>query len=218
MSVQEAASLGRRERRRLQARDDLVAAARELIRSHGLDGLRIGDITEAADISRGSFYAHFVSKDRIVDAVAVEGLRALAEAVALDLTNDEDPAVRASDAARHVIRLTQDDPQLAGLLRELSNAEVLFTEAMAPFGRLLVERGLASGRFAVADVDVAVITFTAGAFAVIRAILHGELSTQADKAHSEGVLRVLGVPLDEARAISHRPLRRKPARSAPRPT
>jgi AcrR family transcriptional regulator len=194
----------------------LLKVTRELMHAKGLDGLTIADITEAADVARGSFYVHFASKDEVVEAVVLAGLRTLAEEVALDLTSDEDPAVRASDAARHVIRLTQDDPDLGSLLLQFNNAESLFTEAMTPFGRLLIERGQLSGRFAVSDLDVAVVSATAGAFAVIRAILRGELPPGSDRAHAEGVLRSLGVPFEEAHTISVRPLRRQ-KRSAKTP-
>jgi AcrR family transcriptional regulator len=216
--VEESVPSGRRERRRLAVRGDLVNAARSLIKANGLDGLRISDITDTVDVARGSFYSHFLSKEDVVDAVVTEGLQSLAEAVATDLGEDRDPAVRASDAARRVIRLTQDDPELAGLLREVSNAEALFSEAMTPFGRLLIERGVEAGRFEVASVDVAIITFTAGAFALIRAILNGEIAADADKAHSEGVLRALGLSTEEAHTISHRSMARPRRRSGSKPT
>ena len=46
-----------------------MKATYEIIARHGLAGLVIQDITEAADVGYGSFYNHFASKDAIVAAV-----------------------------------------------------------------------------------------------------------------------------------------------------
>ena len=52
---------------------------------------------------------------------------------------------------------------------------------------------------------------TGGALlAVMRAVLDGQAPKDADIHHAEGVLRLLGLPVDEAAEVARRPL---PARS-----
>lgn len=55
--------LSRHERRRLHTRKLLIQAALQLVLEKGFDALAIQDITDRADLGRGTFYLHF--KDKI---------------------------------------------------------------------------------------------------------------------------------------------------------
>ena len=61
MSEATAASRGTRKRER--TRGELVAAAERLVALRGLDALSIDEITEEADVAKGTFYTHFQDKD-----------------------------------------------------------------------------------------------------------------------------------------------------------
>lgn len=50
-------------------RDQIVSVADALFYERGFDATSFADIAEAVGISRGNFYHHFKSKDRILDAV-----------------------------------------------------------------------------------------------------------------------------------------------------
>jgi AcrR family transcriptional regulator len=196
----------RSDRRRERTRRRLTEAARELITAKGIAGLRIGEITETADVGRGSFYNHFDSKEDVVEAVVRESLETLASAVLTDAADHPDPAEAASIADRRFIRLAYDDEPFARLLVNLNHSDNVFIEATLPFARRAIERGLQEGRFDVADLDVALIMLGGGALALIRAILEGHAPPDADVAHAESVLVLFGLERDEARAISRRPL------------
>jgi AcrR family transcriptional regulator len=56
----------RHERRRLQTRKLLIQATLQLILEKGYDAISIQDITERADLGRGTFYIHFKDKEEIV--------------------------------------------------------------------------------------------------------------------------------------------------------
>lgn len=198
--------VGRRDRHRERTRGQLTGAARTLIADKGLAGLRISEVTESADVGRGSFYNYFESKEELVEAIVRESIQTLA-AVAVSVVPDhEDPAVCAAVADRRFIRLASEDREFAQLLVNLHHGDDLFLVATLPYARQVLEPGVASGRFDVRDVDVTLIMLAGSAFAVIRAILNGTAAADADEAHAEAFLRQLGVPSAEARAISRRPL------------
>jgi AcrR family transcriptional regulator len=197
----------RTDRRRVQTRRKLTAAARELIAESGVANLRVGEITERADVGRGSFYNHFESKDDVVAAVVRDSLEELATSVVAAVVDSaDDAAAGASAADRRFLRLAYDDPAFARLLVQLGTADTLFMDAVRPYARDALERGIASGRFQVSNLDVVLTMLAASAIALIRSMLEGGAPPDADQYHAESVLRMLGVPPDEALEISRRPL------------
>ncbi len=73
---------GRRERKRRQTRERIEAAALALFLEHGFDGTTIEDITEAADVSKRSFFDYFPSKEEVVFAWQDSFSDELADAIA----------------------------------------------------------------------------------------------------------------------------------------
>jgi AcrR family transcriptional regulator len=59
---------GRRERKRRQTRERIEQAAMTLFLERGFDATTIEDITEAADVSKRSFFDYFPSKEEVVFA------------------------------------------------------------------------------------------------------------------------------------------------------
>ena len=56
-------------RKRERTRGELVAAAERLVALRGLDALSIDEITEEADVAKGTFYTHFQDKDDLAAAM-----------------------------------------------------------------------------------------------------------------------------------------------------
>jgi AcrR family transcriptional regulator len=66
--IEAAAPEGRRERKRRQTRERIEQAAMALFLERGFDATTIEDITEAADVSKRSFFDYFPSKEEVVFA------------------------------------------------------------------------------------------------------------------------------------------------------
>jgi AcrR family transcriptional regulator len=62
----DAPRLTRHERRRLQTRKLLMQATLELVLEKGYDAISIQEITDRADLGRGTFYIHFRDKEEVV--------------------------------------------------------------------------------------------------------------------------------------------------------
>src|SRR5512137_1474289 len=56
----------RHERRRQQTRKLLTQTAVQLVLEKGYDAISIQDITDRADLGRGTFYIHFKDKEEVV--------------------------------------------------------------------------------------------------------------------------------------------------------
>jgi len=195
-------------RRKARTRARLLDAARGLFARQGVDATRIGEITEAADVGAGSFYNHFTDKDAIVEAVLLDLATTQGDRVDA-LTRDlDDPAAVIAYAHRHFLELAQTDPTFAHLLVRLDLSHHVLRDALGPHALRDVRAGIASGRFAVADIDVAVYAMGGALIGVMRAVLDGAVGPEAGTHHIEGVLRSLGVDDGEAATIAQRPLPR----------
>jgi AcrR family transcriptional regulator len=65
--------LTRHQRHRLQTRKGLIQAAVELVLEKGYETVTVQDITDRADIGRGTFYIHFKDKEEVI-WTAIQGL------------------------------------------------------------------------------------------------------------------------------------------------
>ena len=194
----------RTDRRRAHTRQRLLEAARGQIADKGINGLRINDITESADVALGSFYNHFESKEAIVEAVVAESLQELAEALATGAL--EDPAELVAAAIRQFVGLAYEDPEFARLVVHLDHADALFVRAVHPAARQAVDLGLASGRFVLDDVEVAVTAIVSASLGLMRVIVDDEAGDHAEVALAELSLRLLGVTPAEAAEVARRPI------------
>ena len=198
--------LGRRDRRRLEARQRLLAAARQILAKDGEAGLRIAELTELADIGFGTFYSHFESKEAIVEAVVSGVLRGAAVAIGERALEFADPAQTAAYSYRRFVCFAREQPQLATLLVNLAGAGDLFERSLAPYARQTLERGRETGRFRIEDLELALISVTAAAFAAIRGVLTGRVGPNADIVGAEMMLRGFGITADDAEYLAQVPL------------
>lgn len=191
----------RSDRQRERTRRRLLDAGRTLIADRGVAGLRIQQITERADVALGSFYNHFGSKEELVEQVVTESLADLATATVATVGPNADPAEAVAAANLWFIRIAYDEPDFARLVVNLGHADTLFGAAVHPYARQAVERGIASGRFTVANLEVTLTAVIGGALALIREILDGRHAPGAELAFATHVLTSLGVAPLEAAAV-----------------
>jgi AcrR family transcriptional regulator len=86
--------LGRRAARRQETTTEIVAAAWELVREHGLAGLALRDLASKVGMKAPSLYSYFDSKHEIYDAMFLEGYLAFEAAIEAQVASwgpDSDP-------------------------------------------------------------------------------------------------------------------------------
>jgi len=179
----------------------MLDAGRSLIAAKGVAGLRIQEITETADVALGSFYNYFESKDEFLEAIITESLSELAATTVGTADDTVDPADVVALASLRIIRLAYTEPDFARLVANISHADALFGRALHPYAREAVERGIASGRFVVPDIEVLLTAVIGGAFALIREILDDGHGPHAEQAYARYCLASLGLTPDEAAAV-----------------
>lgn len=214
-SLHAAAPADRNARRRNQTRARLIGAAGHLFARQGVDATRINEITDEADVGFGSFYNHFKSKEEIVEAVLAETIATQGAAVAAVTHDLEDPAEVVATAHRHFVDLAGRDPDWGWLLVRLDATHNLIVQALGPFAERDIARGVKAGRFRIPNRRMAMLGAGGALLSVMREVLEGRAPKDAGVLHAEGVLRLLGVPPDEAAEVARRPMPRFDAQAQP---
>jgi AcrR family transcriptional regulator len=198
----------RTERRKAQTRQKLIDAARGFLAGDRNTTVSIQDITDEADVGFGSFYNHFASKAELFEAAVSEVLEELGRLLDDLSSNVDDPAMAFAQSMRLTARLAVARPETAQVLVRHGMAYIDADAGLAPRALRDIETGIASGRFKVGEPRLALAT-TAGA---LLAVLHVSLANPEGVTDAtcdevaEQLLRMLGVPLDEAREIATAPL------------
>src|ERR1035441_3181255 len=73
---------GRRQRRAAETRIRLFHCALELFSKRGFQNVTVEDITQAADVGKGTFFNYFETKDHVLGVMAEIQLGKVGEAVA----------------------------------------------------------------------------------------------------------------------------------------
>jgi AcrR family transcriptional regulator len=81
---------GRRERRAAETRLRLFRCALQLFSERGFSNVTVEDITEAADVGKGTFFNYFESKDYVLSVITEIQLGKAAEALALNRWHQAD--------------------------------------------------------------------------------------------------------------------------------
>jgi AcrR family transcriptional regulator len=207
MAGQPGTSPNRLERRKASTRAALVRAAQSFL-ACGKDNVPILEITQAADVGMGSFYNHFDSKEELFQAAVEDALDAFGAALDQLTEGLEDPAQVFAQSFRLTGRLHRRQPELSNVLLHSGLALADSDKGLAPRARRDIENGVRAGRFTVHDPDLAMV-IVAGASLCLGKLLHDhpdrDDAAAADQV-TEDLLRMLGVPANEAHDICRRPL------------
>jgi AcrR family transcriptional regulator len=141
--------MGRRERRAAETRLRLFRCALELFAQRGFSNVTVEDITEAADVGKGTFFNYFESKDSVLGVMAEIQLGKVADAL--------DDAASGKRSIRSVLhrafhRLAEEPGRSPNLARTLisfflANEQVrAVVEGRLTEGRRLIAQIVAAGQ------------------------------------------------------------------------
>jgi AcrR family transcriptional regulator len=206
IELSEGAPPGRVNRRRARVRQRILEVTEALTRSRGVDAVTIEDITEAADVARRTFYHYFDSKNAALVPIARERTKELNRRIDRVIARIDDPAEVVSVALRHTLRSMPEDPLCAWFIFRSGLPQKRLREGIGESGYRDVKRGIESGRFALDNQETAATLLSGAVIGALAQRLECSLTDSDLDDAVEYLLRLLGIPLDEARDIAHRPL------------
>jgi len=139
--------MGRRQRRAAETRLRLFRCALQLFAERGFPNVTVEDITEAADVGKGTFFNYFESKDHVLGVMAEIQLGKVREAVTLSESGKE----TIQWVLHHLfIRVAEEPGRSPDLARTLISS-FLASESV----RGLVDGNLSEGRKMIAKIVAA---------------------------------------------------------------
>ncbi|WP_171116282.1 MULTISPECIES: TetR/AcrR family transcriptional regulator [Streptomyces] len=196
------------ERRRAATRQALIRAARQILAESGDTGVSIQAIADRADVGFGSFYNHFESKTALFDEAVLDALDEYGRAIDERLEGVDDPAERVAFGVRLSAGMAETHPEIMRILRHRGLGHIHSDRGLSPRALGDLKTGAASGRFTFTDAEIALSALGGSLLALLdlRLTRPDTDSGAAATAMAEMMLRMLGVPSDEAREIAGRPL------------
>jgi AcrR family transcriptional regulator len=139
--------MGRRERRAAETRLRLFRCALALFAQRGFSNVTVEEITEAADVGKGTFFNYFESKDAVLGVMAEIQLGKVAEGLAQAASGKQSIH---SVLHRTFLRLAEEPGRSPNLARTL----ISFFLANEPV-RAIIEGRLAEGRNLISQIVAA---------------------------------------------------------------
>ncbi|TCO50444.1 TetR family transcriptional regulator [Kribbella antiqua] len=197
----------RLERRKMRTRAALVHAAQTFIADGNLN-VPILEITKAADVGMGSFYNHFQTKDELFSAAVDAALEAHGAVLDSLGESSDDPAETFARSFRLTGRLHRKAPQLSRVLLRSGTELITSGRGLAPRAIRDLQAAIDSGRFTAQDPELAVVIAGGALLALGQLLLDRpdrDDATATDQI-AEDLLRMFGLPPEEARSLSQAPL------------
>lgn len=205
-ATRDRATSDRRGRKAELTRRSLLHAARNQMAEGGPESVTILGITQRADIGQGTFYNYFRSRDEVIDAVIYDVVESLGQRLDALTAGMTDAAEIYSFSLRHLMRTAVSDPVWGWFVVRLGIAQEGLLSALGPRASRDIQIGVTSGRFIVEDVQLA----SAMTFGALLAAMHNYLDNRdvddPSERYAENLLRMVGIPPEEARQISRLPL------------
>ncbi|WP_327238338.1 TetR/AcrR family transcriptional regulator [Streptomyces sp. NBC_01317] len=194
------------ERRRAHSRRALISAARRILAETGDTAVSIQQISERADVGFGTFYNHFDTKTALFDAAVADALEEYGQLLDKVTEGIDDPAEVFATSVRLTLQLSATHPEITQIIRFRGLSHVHTDTGLAPRALRDLEIGKASGRFSIDDPEVALSAIGGALIGLLQLNTVSEIGPGAGEQMAELLLRMLGLPPDEASDLATRPL------------
>ena len=201
-------------RRKRATRAKLLEAAYQVMSSKGIEATTLKEITENADVGFGTVYNYFSDKDEIaaqvLDCIINDmGKRNDIATANLKKTN---PIMVVSTSQRLVVREALNNPMWQWWVKRPDLLVDRMRLGFRTFGIRDIQIGLGSGFYSVIgeNLEATWNTLVWNLVGSMRDVVTGVYPPKHKNLMIEANLRVLGVPLDQAKEIANAPLPKYP--------
>jgi len=183
----------------------LHQAAFRLFAERGTSQVNILDLAQAAGVARGTVYSNIDSMESLFEAVAGQLAAEMHERVSKSFNSLSDPAQRLANGIRFFIRRAHEDSQWGAFIHKFAMSNPALREMFSGQATTDLLNGLSSGRYTFRQEQLlSILTLiSSSVLGSIFLVLEGHRTwREAGSDTAELVLRALGIPPQEARALA----------------
>lgn len=198
--------LTRGHKKRERTRRSLVDAALRLLARKEPGEIALLDVAAEAEMSNGTIYNYFRTRDEVLEAVGISLADEFSEAISALSSNVQSGAQRLSIGVRMFIRRAAEDRQWANALLRIIHLDQAIRSRVADRVLADLREGHREGAFTFEDEGIArdlVVSCTTGA---MRSAVEGRSMLEHDVQVAEMVLKALGATPAKAKKIACLPL------------
>jgi AcrR family transcriptional regulator len=189
--------------KRSRTRDQLLAAAQQVLLGESMGALGIRQVTERAGLVHASFYNYYADIGALLDGLAELLMATHAHAVAPVRNGVSDPAMLFAATTRQTLRLFTQSQGFARLLFDSGMAMDRLLGTLQGHLRADLRAGARASAFTIANLDIAV-TIVSGSILSLALSLHRRRARPAAiEELTQQLLGMLGVAPAQARAAAH---------------
>lgn len=200
------ATADKRPPKRERTRRQMIAAAIRVFSVRGVMNATVHEIAAAAEMTVGTIYNHFHSKDEVVQGVALWIAETLCRRIAESYAHIRDGAQRMAIGNRRYIWLASQSPAWALLLLDVAAAAPHLLEKISADALADLRLGVRQKAFRIASEAAAMDLISGTISQAMRSVAHGQAPPRHDSAVAATVLRGLGMPFELAQQVARRPL------------
>ncbi|MBS0618333.1 MAG: TetR/AcrR family transcriptional regulator [Spirochaetes bacterium] len=154
----------RQEKRKELTRAKILQAAKQVFAHNGYAGTSIADIVKKSKLARGTFYLHFQSVEQVLNALLQEvfiDIQRYLTDMQVETLDHKNFKLQLAVLAKSLLSVFQNHRDTVSLLLTTMNAEpkirtqtLWFQELMQASIRVMLDRGVASGRLKKFDTEL----------------------------------------------------------------
>jgi AcrR family transcriptional regulator len=184
----------RYERRRMETRNRLIKAGLAVVSEKGIEASTVQDITEAADVGRGSFYNFFDTKEELVQAIIDDHVELLLKMQRCVIERFDEPAMALAALLRYSFDIELENLVVARFTVQTQKVGGAFFQKFHDGTFKLVQAGRESGVFPVVDAELGVVALASLMLGALEAILIERVRRDCTLDIVGCILRLLGAP------------------------
>jgi len=194
--------LPKRERTRYR----LMRAALAVLSSRGVAAATAQEVAAVAEVSNGSFYNYFPTREALLEALSLWLADSLCRHIAASYAHVADGAERMAIGNRRYVLFAHDSPDWTRLMLGLMDAGAPIGQHVWPYARADLRLGVRQGRFRPVNERAAADLIGGTVTQAMRRVHAGDAGRPHAVATATTVLRGLGMAYDEAAEVACRPL------------
>jgi AcrR family transcriptional regulator len=178
----------------------LIEAAMRIYARKGVGELLLNEL---AEVSNGTVYNYFKSREEVLEAVGIELATEFSHHITAASAGVESGAERVSIGVRMFIERAKRDPDWASAVVRVYQYDKNMRSAIIAYVRSDIQRGMKQSTFKLNDDDLAVVMVMFATMGAMVAVLDGLEVENIDSLFSEMLLRGLGASPENAKSIAN---------------